>query len=180
MRAVLDTCVIYPTVMREILLGVARAGLYEPIVSERILGEWQRAVVKLGQGAEVVAAGEIALLRAHFPRAVVADAPQIAARLMLPDPDDVHVLATAIASHADAIITLNAADFPRHILAEEGIARIDPDSFLCSLPLAPVAEVVDRVAAEAARLSGAPWPVAKLLKKAQLWRLAKRLSAGRS
>ena len=41
-------------------------------------------------------------------------------RLWLPDPADTHVLAAAIAGSADVILTLNAKDFPRNILAEEG------------------------------------------------------------
>ena len=47
MRAVLDACVLYPPVLRDLLLGCAEAGLYEPKWSERILEEWARAVVKL-------------------------------------------------------------------------------------------------------------------------------------
>ena len=48
MKAVLDACVIYPTVLREILTGVAALGLYEPLWSDRILREWTRATAKLG------------------------------------------------------------------------------------------------------------------------------------
>jgi len=44
MKAVLDSCVIYPTVMREVLLGVAEAGGYTPLWSPRIIEEWRRAV----------------------------------------------------------------------------------------------------------------------------------------
>ena len=39
MKIVLDTCVIYPTVMREMLLGVARLGHFTPLWSARILEE---------------------------------------------------------------------------------------------------------------------------------------------
>ncbi|MEY3307771.1 MAG: hypothetical protein RLZZ413_1809, partial [Pseudomonadota bacterium] len=50
MKIVLDACVLYPTVLREILIGVARAGLYTPLWSDRILEEWARATRKLGVG----------------------------------------------------------------------------------------------------------------------------------
>lgn len=178
MKALLDACVLYPTVLREILIGAARAGLYTPLWSDRILGEWARAVVKLGPGAELVARGEIAALRAAFPTAAVPPREGLAARLWLPDPADVHVLAAAIAGGADLIVTFNAADFPRGLLAEEGVAREDPDRFLLGLwQVAPatVAAVVEAVRAEAERLSGEPQPLRALLKRAKLPRLGKAL-----
>ena len=179
MKALLDACVLYPTVLREILIGVARAGLYVPLWSDRILEEWARAVVKLGHGAELVARGEIAALKAAFPAACVAPREALAARLWLPDPGDVHVLAAAVAGGADVIVTFNAADFPRGVLAEEGLGREDPDRFLLALwQGAPgtVAGVVETVRAEAERLSSEAQPLRPLLKRAKLPRLGKALA----
>lgn len=181
MRLVLDACVLYPTVMREVLLGAARAGLYEPVWSARILEEWRRAAAKLGPGAAAQAAGEIALARASFPKAECAPAPGIEARLFLPDPGDVHVLATAIAASADGIVTLNATDFPGATLAEEGLERVDPDrlllGFLQDHP-AKLRGLTEDVRREAERLSGEAWPIRRLMKKARLPRLGKALEAG--
>ncbi len=118
--------------------------------------------------------------RAAFPRACIPARPDIEARLLLPDANDTHVLAIAIAARADAILTFNAADFPRHILAEDGIARRDPDGFLWELwshHPATVAAAIEPVRAEAERLSGQPQPLRQLLKRAHLPRLAKALSA---
>ena len=178
MKAVLDACVLYPTVLREILLGVAQAGLFTPLWSPRILEEWARATVKLGPGAETVARGEIALVRAAFPRAEVIPAAGPLKRLYLPDENDIHVLAAAVTAGADAIVTFNAGDFPRHVLAEEGIERRDPDGFLWELwshKPEVVAGVAERVRAEAERLSGEPQPMRALLKRAKLPRLGKAL-----
>jgi len=179
MKALLDACVLYPTVLREILTGVARAGLYTPLWSDRILEEWARAVVKLGPGAEIVARGEIAALRAAFPAAAVPQREGLAARLWLPDPADVHVLAAAIAGGADAIVTFNAQDFPRHTLAEEGLRRMDPDEFLRALHTKapdPVERVVEEVRARAELLSGEAQPLRPFLKRARLPGLGKLLS----
>lgn len=176
MKAVLDACVIYPSVLREILIGAAAAGMYQPLWSERILGEWRRAVAKLGPLAVAQADAEAALMRADFPQAMIREQPGIAARLHLPDPDDVHVLAVAIGGHADAIVTFNAMDFPRHVLAEDGITRRDPDGFLWELqshhPDA-MAAILARVQARAAQIAGASVPLKSLLKRAKLPRLAK-------
>ena len=48
MKAVLDACVLFPTVLREILSGVAAKGLYEPLWSDRILRECDVAVLNHG------------------------------------------------------------------------------------------------------------------------------------
>ena len=180
MKAVLDACVLYPTVLREILQGVGEAGLYEPVFSDRILREWVLATAKLGADAPATAAGEAALLRAAFPKALTRERPEIEARLMLPDPNDVHVLATAIASGADAIVTFNAQDFPGHVLAGEGITRRDPDGFLWELQSSypdTMARVVEAVRAKAEAISGHPVALKGLLKRVRLFRLAKALGA---
>lgn len=179
MKLLLDTCVIYPTVMREVLLGVAKAGVFEPLWSERILEEWARAARKIGPTGEAQARGEIALLRAAWPRAEVTFRPGTEARLYLPDTGDTHVLAAAIDGFADAIVTVNAKDFPKNILAEEGLDRIEPDGFLRALfddEPELVSEVAENVRQEANRLSGQQWEIRALLKKARLPRLAKALA----
>ncbi|GGF72335.1 Predicted nucleic acid-binding protein, contains PIN domain [Mameliella alba] len=178
MKVLLDTCVLYPTVMREVLLGAARAGLYTPLWSERILEEWARAARKLGPEGEAQARAEIALVRAAWPRAEVTYPPSLEKRLWLPDANDTHVLAAAIAGHADVIVTMNASDFPRNILAEEGLSRADPDGFLLGFHQAQpkiMAQVGEAVRAEAERLSGEAWTMRALMKKARLPRLGKAL-----
>lgn len=180
MRALLDTCVLYPTVMREMLLKVAAQGLFAPLWSARILEEWARAAVKLGPEGEAQARSEIALLQANWPDALVPTKEGLEARLWLPDANDVHVLASAITGSADVIITVNVKDFPRHVLAEEGVSRADPDSLLVGFWQAEpqkVATAAEAVLAEANRLSAEGWEMRPLLKKARLPRLAKALSS---
>lgn len=181
MKALLDTCVIYPTVMRQMLLGAARAGAFTPLWSARIISEWQRATIKLGPEGQAQAAGEAALLARDWPGAEVTWPPSLEARLWLPDPADTHVLAAAIAGSADVIVTLNARDFPRNILAEEGVSRADPDAFLHGIWQAQpeaMAEVAAAVLGEAQRLGGRDWDLRALMKKARLPRLGKALASG--
>lgn len=160
------------------VLATAARGLFEPIWSTRILEEWARAAQKLGPVGEAQARGEIAVLRAEWPRAERAAAPGTERRLFLPDPNDVHVLAVAIEAGADALMTMNAKDFPKSVLTQEGITRVDPDSYLRGLwEKHPdvLAQVAQDVLARAERLSGKEWLLRKLLKKARLPKLAKAL-----
>ncbi|WP_300513485.1 RSP_2648 family PIN domain-containing protein [Aliiroseovarius sp.] len=178
MKVLLDACVLYPTVMREVLIGCAKEGLFVPLWSPRILEEWARAAVKLGPEQELFARGEIASLNAGFPKACVTPRDGDMARLWLPDENDIHVLAAAIAGGADVLLTMNNADFPRHTLAEEGLRRETPDALLRDLfdrHPAVLRAVVTRVRTEAERLSGQDWPLRKLMRKARLPRLGKAL-----
>lgn len=179
MKVVLDTCVLYPTVMRQMVLGAADAGAFTPVWSTRILDEWFRAAAKLGTTGQVQAQSEIARLRTRYPEAEIAVPEGLCSRLWLPDANDVHVLAVAVASSSDAIMTLNAKDFPRGVLAEEGLSRIDPDNYLLGVWKADagIMETVGaRVLQDACDLSGSDWQMRTLLKKARLPRLAKALS----
>jgi predicted nucleic acid-binding protein len=178
-KVLLDTCVLFPTVMREVLLGVAGQGLFTPLWSARILEEWARAARKIGPDGEGIARSEIALIRAHWPKSEVIWPPSMENRLYLPDENDIHVLAAAIAGHADCIVTVNASDFPRGTLAEEGLARQAPDEFLYGIWLShpqPVETTCQSVLETARRLSGEDWDMRRLLKKARLPRLGKALA----
>ncbi|MEM9318576.1 MAG: PIN domain-containing protein [Pseudomonadota bacterium] len=177
MIACLDACVLYPTVLREVLLGVARVGLFTPIWSDRILEEWVRAAGKKGPAEAALARGEVAMVRAEWPKAAMPGAE--AADLWLPDPADIHVLASARAAGAEVIVTLNLRDFPARELTGHGIAAEHPDAFLYALWLADPAAlwgVVGAVLAQAQALSGRDIELRGLLKRARLPRLAKALA----
>ncbi|MCC6864457.1 MAG: PIN domain-containing protein [Rhodobacteraceae bacterium] len=179
MRVVLDACVLYPSVLRDLLLGAAAQGLYQPRWSERILEEWAWATLKLGVKQEAAARNEITIMKRVFPSCMVQSVPYIEARLLLPDPNDIHVFAVAIHSQADAIVTFNAKDFPRHILAEEGLDRRDPESFLWELwshhPF-EMGAVILKVHTTAEAMACQPVSLKALLKRAQLPRLAKAVT----
>lgn len=179
MRLVLDACVLFPTVMREMLIGAAATGAFVPLWSPRILEEWARAARRLGEGAETIARAEIACVRAAWPQSEIASDAALEERLSLPDPDDRHVLAAAVAGGAEAIVTSNRVDFPSRTLARHGLFRRDPDGLLLELAGTGVAlgEVAAAVQARAEAASGRTQPLRPLLKRAGLPRTAKALSA---
>ncbi len=178
MRVVLDACVLFPAVLREILLGVAEQDRFTPLWSARILGEWQRAAVRLGPAGAAQASQAIAACRARWPGAEIADDPTLEARLWLPDPADAHVLATAISGHAQIIVTLNLRDFPSRALSPENVTAQSPDDFLMAHWLsAPesVEQSVSRACALSEAISGRPQAIRPVLKRAKLPRLGKAL-----
>ena len=178
MRVLIDACVLVPSVLREMLLGAAAAGGFTPLWSARILEEWARATRRLPEGAEAVARAEIARLGRAWPEAVVAPDPDLEARLSLPDPADLHVLAAAISGRADVLMTLNRSDFPTRTLARHELLLREPDGFLCELlaeglDLASVAEAAQR---RSGALSGRSPTLRAMLKRAGLPRLGKALA----
>jgi len=177
MRVLLDACVIFPTIMREMLIGAASQGLFEPIWSERIIEEWVRATRRLGEGADLTAKIEAATMSDRFKEARV-DHTQTEG-LWLPDENDIHVLAAAIAGNAEVLLTNNLGDFPTRILAQHNILRRDPDGFLIDLfqdhpdQIIGTAEVMH---AKAEKISGREQSMRGLLKRSGLPRLGKALS----
>ena len=175
-KAALDACVLYPPVLRAILLGVAARGLYAPVWSPRILEEWARAAARGGASDEAAARAEIARMRARWPRAERVPDAGTMARLWLPDPNDVHVLAAASDAGADDLVTLNLRDFPKGEVMAEDLRAVAPDAFLMDLWLRepqPIEAAVADTVAQAAAMSGAPVAPRALLKRARLPRLGK-------
>ena len=175
MAVLIDACVLYPTVLRRLVVGAAKAGLFKPVWSPRILEEWARAAGREGYEAE--ARAEIAQLRAKFPRAEVTPDAKTQAHVTLPDPDDVHVLAAAITAGATELLTLNTKDFPTRTLATHGSIRRHPDEFL--LEAFHTGEAFKLVISEVydlAQADGLDLTLRALLKKSRLPRLGKAVA----
>ncbi len=178
MRVVLDACVLFPTVLREVLLGVAREGGFTPLYALRILEEWARAAARSGPDVERQARAEIALLRAQYPDGEVLVHESDMDDLSLPDPDDVHVLAAALKGQAQVILTANLRDFPGRTLARYDITARAPDSLLLEMldDNVAVAQVAREVQDRTQVISGREQPLRSLMKRAGLPRLGKRLT----
>jgi hypothetical protein len=130
--ALLDACVLFPVAVCDSLMSVAATGLYAPKWTQRIEDEWTRSLgQKTGRPPGSYTVRRDAMRDAAPDWEVPEQAwSRIAPCLQLPDPDDVHVLAAAIAGHADCIVTANLKDFPEDALAPFGIQVIHPDEFL--------------------------------------------------
>ncbi len=65
-----------------------------------------------------------------IPDCIVSGYQDLVDGLTLPDPDDRHVLAVAIRSGAQTIVTFNLKDFPQDVLDAFGVEARHPDDFV--------------------------------------------------
>ena len=180
MRVLMDACIIFPTVMREMLIGTAEAGGFTPLWSEKILEEWRHAAGRADFEVGGIAGVEIALLKASWPTAMVQTTPEAIDALSLPDRNDRHVLAAAIAGEAEFLLTRNLKDFPTKVLARHDIIRREPDGFLLEFAQNETIDMIEvgrKVQARAVKASGRPQLIRPLLKRTGLPRMGKFLEA---
>lgn len=129
---VLDANVLYPFRLRDALLRFAEAGLFRARWSPTILGEWKANLLSRRPELRESVQLQIAAMHRAFPEGCVVGADTLVGALDLPDPDDRHVLATAIYAGAEHIVTENLRDFPDEKLAPYGISAVSSDDFLAS------------------------------------------------
>lgn len=131
---VLDACVLYPSLLRDLLMHLGLTGLYQPKWSALIENEWQRNVIKNRpdlNSDQIKKTGE--LMNRALPDAMVTGFEPLVASIDLPDVDDRHVVAAAICSHAEIVVTFNLKDFPQQYLDNFSIEALHPDDFITDL-----------------------------------------------
>ncbi|HVU60207.1 MAG TPA: PIN domain-containing protein [Mycobacteriales bacterium] len=152
--AVLDACVLVPNALCDTLLRMAEAGFFRPLWSDRILDEVRYAVMRIHTDIpEERIQRRLDAMNSAFDDASVSGWQAVTAGLDLPDPDDRHVLAAAIAGGGQAIVTFNLKHFPDHALMPSGVEARHPDEFLLDqLDLRPsvALEVMQQQAADMA------------------------------
>ena len=129
---VLDTNVIYPIEVRDVLFWFAHYELYTPKWSVHIFDEWRDVMARKGV-AEASILKRIEDANKAFPDALVKNYEPLIESLDLRDPKDRHVLAAAIKANADIIVTNNLKDFPAEILEIYGMGAKSADDFLTDI-----------------------------------------------
>ena len=114
LRVVLDTSVLYPPYLRDILLLAAETGLYQPIWSGLILAELRRNVLAQGIWPARIER-TLAMMNWKFPRAERL-VPNTLIEQMTNAPADRHVAALAVSA-----------------IARNGVILQSPDLFLVGL-----------------------------------------------
>lgn len=144
--AVYDACVLYPAPLRDLLIRLAQTRLFRARWTSRIHEEWLGNLQRNRPDLSNEALERTRyLIDAAVADAIVTGFEPLEPAYMLPDPDDVHVLAAAVHCSAGVIVTYNVKDFPIETMAPLGISAQHPDEFVSHLfDLAPgaVAAVV--------------------------------------
>jgi len=132
--AVYDACVLYPAVVRDLLMRLAVAGLVRARWTERIHDEWMRSVLRDRPDLRREDLERTRrLMDRHALDALVEGDESSIEGIGLPDSDDRHVVAAAVRCGATVIVTSNLRDFPTAVLGPLGIEARGPDAFAAGL-----------------------------------------------
>jgi predicted nucleic acid-binding protein len=142
--ALVDACSLAGALKRNLILTLAEAEFFRLRWSAQILGETEAAIADILAKKQAPDHFGIAKKQRETMEAAFADAmvPNYERFLCvtegLPDPNDAHVLAAAIATRAHVLVTDNLKDFPSHIADACGIQVLSTDEFLANtIALAP-------------------------------------------
>ncbi|TJW98562.1 MAG: PIN domain-containing protein, partial [Mesorhizobium sp.] len=128
---ILDACVLYPAPLRDFILELAGSGIFRARWTEMIHDEWTRNLSKARPDLDPAKLNRTRqLMNASVLGCLVEGYEGLIPALELPDPDDRHVLAAAIHTGADAIVTMNLKDFPPSVSKQYELEILHPDDFL--------------------------------------------------
>jgi len=132
--AVFDACVLYPFHTRNLLVQCAVDRLVDVRWTDEIHDEWIRNLAANTPGLNMERLRRTRdLMMAAVPTADVQEYARHVQGITLPDFNDRHVVAAAIAGGASMVVTWNIRDFPAAELARYGLRRETPDQFLLGL-----------------------------------------------
>jgi predicted nucleic acid-binding protein len=152
-----DACVLYPAALRDFLLRVARTGLFQARWSDEILDECFESILRARPDLNREALDRTRqLMTDAIPDCIVSGYDDLVGGLVLPDADDRHVLAAAIRSAAQTIVTFNLKDFPASALERFAIEARHPDDFIVDQIGLAAGQVVAALQEQLAALKNPP------------------------
>ena len=129
-KVVLDANVLYSARLRDLLMELAVSQILELVWTKRIEDEWIKAILRHRPDLSRQLRRTAAEMRLALPDARIDLIGRELDDYGLPDPDDAHVVAAAIASGTAVIVTFNDGDFPHRIVKPLGIETSSPDNAL--------------------------------------------------
>ncbi|MEQ1695235.1 MAG: PIN domain-containing protein [Hyphomicrobiaceae bacterium] len=174
-RCFLDANVLFSAAVRDLVVQLGVDGLLDLRWSDAVQDEWTYALALTRPDLSPERLARTRLrLEAALPVARVANYEHLISTLVLPDPNDRHVLAAAMTAEASMILTFNLADFPR-----TSIPPVHPDQLLTTLAKAtPVAlcATIKTVRTRLANPPTSPTGYLDILRRNQLPLLADELA----
>ncbi len=162
--ATYDACVLHPAGLRDLLIRLATTGLFRAHWSTDILDEMVRSILRRRPDlTEAQLARTRQLMCEAVPDCLTTGYERLLDGLHLPDPNDQHVVAVAIRSGSQVIVTENLSDFPADVLRSYNIEAQTPDEFLLHLVDLSPATIFRVLEAQAAALRHPPMSVDELL-----------------
>jgi predicted nucleic acid-binding protein len=132
-KVVLDACVLANYGVANLLLSLAeKPRLYLPVWSEEILSETRRTQTRRLKWEERLADSFQTQLRSVFPESLVEGFDHLISECTN-ETKDRHVLACAVHSKAEVILTFNLRDFPAATLVRWGVTAEHPQDYLLML-----------------------------------------------
>ncbi len=126
---VLDACVLFPGSLRDTLLRTADVGLFRLQLTDEILEEMRRNLVEKDHVTEEKSQHIVRQIKEYFAEAFVTRHRLLISSMPV-NKKDRHVLAAAVASGSQIIVTQNLKDFPQKYLAPLEIEALGADDFL--------------------------------------------------
>jgi len=137
--AFIDANIFYGARLRSLVLFVAQTKLFRARWTERVHDEWVRNLIlnRPDLKPEDLARTREAM-NAALPDCLVDGYEPLIEGIKLPDLDDRHIVAAAIMTRANVIVTFNEKDFPAEVLEGFRLHTRHPDEFLMdAFSLAP-------------------------------------------
>jgi len=163
--AVLDANVLYPALVRDVLLSLAYAGLYRARWTAKITEEWSEHLIGRFPGKRVKIKATVRCMNEEFPEAIVECYEPLVDALDLPDPNDRHVLAAAVKDGAHLIVTENLREFPPEILVPLDIEARTADDFIVNTIQLHEAEAVAAIRDMRAKYEAPPVSANELISR---------------
>lgn len=163
-KVIYDANVLYPAPLRDLLMWVALQDVVLARWTDEIHEEWIRSVLRQRpdlKREQLERTRE--MMNAHVRDCLVSNYQDLIPGLMLPDPNDRHVLAAAIKAGASVIVTCNLKHFPQEALEPFGIDAQHPDEFLVHQFDLNEAAICNAVRLQRAMLKNPPKSVQEML-----------------
>jgi predicted nucleic acid-binding protein len=162
---ILDACVLYPALLRDVLISLGHAGLFHARWSSHILCE----LAKNLQADKKISADKLdslfALMHTAIPDSLVTGYDGIINSIELAAQSDRHVIAAAVVGHADAIVTFNLRDFPPEAAEQYGIEVQHPDDFVLNQIALNEIATINAMKQIRSRLKNPPYTAEQLIQR---------------